>query len=44
MKEDAIICLLAGVALLSVLALAEGAYYLGKWLLDRYRWMRWWSL
>ena len=38
------VCYLAGCAFLSACFGIEWAMYAARWLADRYRWMRWFSL
>lgn len=37
-------CCVVGIAFLTVLVLGEGAYNALRWLKDRARWVRWFSL
>ena len=44
MVADFIFCVAFGGVVLGILALAEGAYYLGRWVYHRWLWLRWFSL
>ena len=42
-REDWIIVFLAGWTMLAILFLGEGLYYAGRWVRDRWRWLKFFS-